>query len=163
MRVWPYQMLRILPTKQLLSQWRECMAISGMIASGKDIYSMDGINHATINRIKEYTLEEFMLYCDLVIDAFNKREFKIGTNTIEKLEKDIYYSPQIEKAEIEEVDTKYGKIIKSIKLNGKPLWENFHNERYLKQCLYMFQEKEDVDILYDNEWEKLESAFDYLL
>ena len=158
MRIWPYQMLLILPTRQLVSQWRECLAISGMIY-GDGNKSLDNINHATINRIKNYPLEHFAAYCDLVRLAFAKREFIIGTNTIEKLNNNIDYENLNYNLDYKiSNNIIYSAIVKTGN-NNEFLWENFHNDRYLKQCLYMFQEKHDVDMLYNNEWGNLINNF----
>lgn len=151
MRVWPYQMLSVLPSRHLLSQWRECLAISGCIAGA-------GLNHATVNRIKEYPLEHFAAYCDLVRKEFAARNYTIGTNTIEKLDNDINYSNLV--YEVEEIPTVNLNILL---INGQPLFENFHNERYLRQCFYMFQEKYDCDMLYEEEWKKIMEKFGFLM
>ena len=62
MRLWHTELIKVLPREQLVAQWRECLAISGMIASleeFKETGSLEGINHATINRIKDYPLKHF--------------------------------------------------------------------------------------------------------
>ena len=163
MRLWPYQMLDVLPYRQMLSQWRECLAISGMIRNG------DGkVNHATINRLNDYPIEHFCIYCKLVIKEFKRREWTIGTNAIGKLNENIdYESIECDYKEKIEKDEN-GNEIKTVYVltpDGKSekLFENFHNERYIKQCLYSFQEKYDVNMLNDKEWKILENKFKYLL
>ena len=49
--------------------------------------------------------------------------------------------PRIEKLEVSELDI---------------LFEEFHNERYLRQCYYNLQEKYDDGIIPEEEWKKLD-------
>lgn len=140
MRMWPYQMLDVLPTKQLVSQWRECLAIAGSMASEA------GLNHATVNRVKEYPVEHFAAYCDLVRKEFEARGFTIGTNTIEKLDRDINYSC-----------LKYGlEVVDGLALvDGERLLGDFHGDRYVMQCVYSFQERYDCGTITKLEWERI--------
>lgn len=166
MRTWPYQMLDSLPYRQLLSQWRECLAISGMIYGDGNKISLDNINHATINRLKDYPLDHFIVYCDLVRKEFIRREWTIGTNTIEKLNNEINFENRLIElqSKINNKSVTNGFIKKStIYIDNQPLFENFHNERYIRQCLYSFQEKYDVGMINKEEWEKLRNKFFYLL
>ena len=147
MRIWPYQMLDVLPTKQLVSQWRECLAISGCIAGA-------GLNHATVNRVKEYPLEHFAAYCDLVRKEFAAREFTIGTNTIEKLDRDINYSRL-------EYTLKISNGVALV--NGQPLLEQFHSIRHIRQCVYSFEERYDCGTITELEWGKIVDKFGSLM
>lgn len=165
MRLWPYQMLDTLPSRHLLSQWRECLAIGGMLGANT-------LNHATVNRVKDYPIEHFYAYCDLVRKEFLRRGYTIGTNTLEKLENDIKYPVKDVDNSLEwnnvnyEIFEDYSKPVnkmgfKIIKIgdNEEFLFENFHNERYLKQCLYMFEEKYDCDMLYEEDWNAMSKKF----
>lgn len=153
MRLWPYQMLSALPSRQLTSQWRECLAIAGSISRNEP-------NHATVNRVKDYKIEHLAVYCDLVREEFKTRGFIIGTNTIDKLNADINYSNLIyEVKEIQDEDTK----LKLVLVDNERLFKNFHNERYLIQCLYSFQEKCDCGMLSDDEWYKIYTKFSNLI
>jgi uncharacterized protein (TIGR02328 family) len=142
-------MLSVLPSRQLTSQWRECLAIAGSI-------SRNELNHATVNRVKDYKIEHFAAYCDLVREEFKERNFTIGTNTIDKLNNDIDYSNLVyEVKEIQDEDSK----LKLVLVDNERLFKNFHNERYLIQCLYSFQEKYDCGMLSDDEWDKICNKF----
>ena len=169
MRLWPYQMLDVLPRMQMLSQWRECLAVGGMLGA-------ENLNHATVNRVKDYPIEHFMVYCDLVREEFANRGWTIGTNTLEKLKNDIGYEENLDNKNYTIVhsliDTKNGSPIPEISViyndekdttKNYKLFYNFHNERYLKQCLYSFQEKYDCGMLTDDEWNKIVNKFPNLV
>ena len=160
MRLWPYQMLDVLPRMQMLSQWRECLAVGGMLGAKT-------LNHATVNRVKDYPIEHFMVYCDLVRREFANRGWTIGTNTLEKLKNDIGYETDESKRDFdycgdEDCDGKY-QIVVNRRFGMSILFDSFHDERYLKQCLYSFQEKYDCGMLTDEEWNKIVDKFDYLI
>ena len=161
MRTWPYQILSAIPNQYILGQWRECLAISGMIAKSNNILKMDGINHATINRIKDYPLNHFIVYCNEVKNEMINRGFTIGTNTIEKLNNDIDFEKNLQNLILNHnyVENTLFQII----INNEILFENFHNERYIKQCYYMFQEKYDCKMLNKEYFDFLNKKINILL
>lgn len=128
MRLWHYEILEYLPRKHLLSQLRECTAIAVAIDSGKPI------NHVIINRIYDYGIDEFRIYCELVRKEFIRRDWTISDKTLKKLHLDNF------DIEIDE--------------NTK-IFENWHNKRYLTQCFYNLQEKYDCGMINEDEWEIL--------
>lgn len=137
MRLWPYQMLDVLPRKQLLSQLRECTALSVAI-------QRDGkTNHILINKMMDYDIKEFRVYCQMVVDEMHRREYKVADRTIHKL--------QIEERPMADVDYEETKI-----------FEEWHNERYLKQCIYNLQEKYDCGGLTEEEWVKIKEKFKHI-
>lgn len=154
MRLWPYQMLDVLPVRQLVSQWRECLAVAGTI-------KLKGtLNHSTVNRVMEYDIVHLALYCDLVRKEFARREFTIGTNTIEKLNNDIDYSNL--KYETKEIKNPNGYI--EYLINSESfLFENYHNERHIKQCLYSFQERVDCNAIDKEQWIIMQKKFSKLI
>lgn len=151
MRLWPYQMIDVLPRKHLVSQWRECLAISGVLAS-KGV-----VNHSTVNRLNEYDIEHFVFYTELIRKEFYNRGYRIGQNTIEKLNNDINFENILPSLSIKEILE--NKNYTQYEINGNILFKNFHNDRYIKQCLYMFQEKYDTNYLTEEEWSKLANKF----
>ena len=153
MRLWPYQMLDVLPVRQLVSQWRECLAVAGTI-------KLTGtLNHSTVNRVMEYPIEHLGFYCNLVRIEFANRQFTIGVNTIEKLNNDINYANLEYNAEKIINLNGYDEYI----INGKKLFENYHNERSIIQCLYGFQERIDCDAIYQEQWEVMQKKFKMLI
>lgn len=120
-----------------------------------------GINHATINRIKDYSIERFAAYCDLVRKEFKNREYTIRTNTIEKLNNNINYENLDYELKLNEEKSKDG--IEYYEVNGILLFKDFHNERYIRQCFYSFQEKFDCNMISEEEWSKIENKFKYIV
>ena len=139
MRLWHYKMIPVLPVKHLCSQFRECSAVASMINNNK-------VNHIIINRVKDYPIEHFYLYCRLVINEMFRRNYKMSPIVLEKLG----YNLSIDYTVCEENDILY---------NGSPIFKNWHNDRYLKQCLYNFQEKYDCGGLTNEQWSKIYNKF----
>jgi len=119
-----------------------------------------GINHATINRIKDYSIEHFASYCDLVRKEFKDRNYKICRNAIEKLNKNIDYENLKYNLEVNKTRSRNGVVYYDV--DGEPLFENFHNQRYIIQSLYFFQEKVDCNMITEQEWGKMVKKFQHL-
>ena len=156
MRLWPYQMLKVLPNKYIVAQWRECLGVAGCLASEK------GLNHATVNRVKDYDISHFIIYCDLVRKEMKRRFFTVGTNTIEKLDNDIDFTNQLDfiynKSHEFYYRTEENKSI-TVYYYDKLLFGGYHNMRYIQQCYFMFEEKHDCGMLSDEEFKKVYDAW----
>lgn len=134
MRLWHYNMLDVLPKKQLIAQLRECVAIA------KDIYEKGKTNHILINRIMDYDLQEFRDYCNILIyEMIVNRKYSVKTKTIEKLQK--YIDLQID-------SNPYNKHC----VYEVPLFEFWHDKSYLKICYYNLYEKFLCGGIEDYEW-----------
>lgn len=157
-RLWHYKLIPVLPRLWLISQLRECAGVCAM-------YKTETINHATINRVKDYDFNELKLYSQLVVDEMLKRGYKVGYNALEKMDlvKYNYNLFDEEFLKSEGLPTKlidlevlenitFTKKLKEIKENRGVIFENYHNDRYLKQCYYMFEEKLDCGMLTENEF-----------
>lgn len=122
MRLWHKDLIHVLPTKQLLAQWRECCAIVGNIEKyGKP-------NHILVNPIMNYNKSHFYLYCCIVCKEMLDRGFEVSETSRNKIlsyvsDEEVQISSRIEK--------------------DKTLFEGWHNERYLIQCYYNLEEKYD--------------------
>lgn len=137
MRLWNYQMLSVLPRQQLLSQLRECVAIS------KDIYETGHTNHILINKIMDYPIEEFQIYCDMVVEEMLNRGYKVSDTTIDKLSKYLKYKCH---------DDFY--VVKDIKI-----FKDWHDSRYMVICLYNIYEKFLCGGVTEDEWDKIYHKF----
>ena len=143
MRLWHYDLLDVLPRQQLCSQLRECVAIA------KDIYEKGTTNHILINPIMDYDLNHFILYCNLVITEMEKRGYKVSDKTKDKLNKYINYYKEM-------MIMPTSKRMLILCENGyKPLFDNWHTDRYLIQCLYNLEEKYDRGGITPEEWDKI--------
>ena len=72
MRLWHYKLIPVLPKKQLVSQWRECIAIKGMWEKGKLA------NQPLVNYVMEYSKVYFLSYVRILLSELEKRKIKIN-------------------------------------------------------------------------------------
>ena len=145
MRLWHYDLLDVLPKQQLCSQLRECVAIA------KDIYEKGTTNHILINPIMDYDLNHFRLYCNLVIKEMEKRGYNVSDKTKEKLNKYINYYKEMtimQTTRIFILDNGYND-------GYRELFDDWHTNRYLKQCLYNLEEKYDRGGITQEEWDRI--------
>lgn len=129
MRLWHYKLIPILPTKMLVSQWREVIAIKRQWEKGSLV-------HRLVGYVKDYDKARFSTYTTIVITELQKRNIKYQNKYLEEIyefckrgETYIYYVLNYEYPE--------------------------HNDRYLKQCYYNLQEKYDRGIISEEEWKKI--------
>ena len=133
MRLWHPRLIPYLPKKQLISQWRECIAI-------KRQWEKDTLKHPLVAYVMNYDKRYFFDYVSKITKEMTKR--KINYNV------DYYY-------EI------FNFCLLHIAFFDFAILEDTykeHNSRYLKQCLYNLQEKadrgiltpEEYNIIYDN-------------
>lgn len=138
MRLWHKDLIPYLPRQQLLSQWRECCAIAGSIAK------KGTPNHLLVNKIMKWPIDYFHFYTSYVIDEMKKRNYKVNDKsiinfTINQPTFNLYYC--------------------AIHRTGINIYPDWHNERYLKQCLFNLQEKYDCGGIPENEWKRIEEKF----
>ena len=143
MRLWHRDLIPFLPRKQLLAQWRECSCIC------RNIAEKGTPNHLLVNKILNYPFEHFLEYSRLVIYCLQENHYKISELSrrrfIENFNKFSNYKDYTK-------DT-----------FGNWIFKDWHNERYLKQCLYNLQEKYDCGGIPEKEWKIIENEFkDYL-
>lgn len=131
MRLWHKDLIPVLPKQQLVAQWRECCCIARNIA-------VNGTpNHLLVNKVLEYPLDHFIYYSGMVEKEMKKRGYKCDWNMFEK------YG----------LHTSDGKIMCSKNM----LFDGWHNDRYLRQCLYNLQEKYDCGGIPILEWLKIDN------
>ena len=133
MRLWHIDLIDVLPRQQLLGQWRELCCIASNIKKNNTP------NHILVNKIMDYTWSDFKSYCVNVINEMRKRGYKVSEEKLWKYDV-----------------TKDSEIVNNV-------YNEWHNERYLKQCLYNLQEKYDCGGVSDEEWNKISKKFHYLL
>ena len=144
MRLWAKQLIPYLPKLQLLSQWRECCAICSNIAN------KGTSNHILVNKIMDYEFVHFMEYTRLVVSEMERRHYKVSqkamNNFLSNFEKFADPNEALIGASLERI-----------------LFADWHNERYLKQCLFNLQEKFDCGGIPKDEWKVIEDKFGYLM
>lgn len=138
MRLWHKDLIPVLPRQQLLSQWRECCCIARNIA-------INGTpNHILVNKILDYPLGMFTTYTRFVRDEMIRRGYNISKQALNNYRDNINQcSERLDNYNI----TEYGPL--------SMLYEDWHNNRYLKQCFYNLQEKYDCGAIPEIEWQKI--------
>ncbi len=134
MRLWHYELIKVLPLKQLTGQWRECRAIIGLINK------FGNPNSLIVNKVMEYPFYHFEKYIKLVQKEMIKRNYKIKIDIftlLNKLDKSLFNNNFI-----------------NITTNIFPDW---HNDRYFLQCYYNLQEKFDCHGISQNDWKKIDN------
>ena len=129
MRLWHYRLIPYLPRLQLVSQWRECCCIA------KNIAEKGTPNHILVNKIMDYPIDHFAQYCCHVYNEMHYRGYKYD---VSRLNKHI-----------------------SLTLTNVPIqvFPNWHNDIYLRQCLYNLEEKAMCNGIPSDEWEKIYKKF----
>jgi uncharacterized protein (TIGR02328 family) len=142
MRIWHKDLLNVLPKKQFLGQNRELIAIM------RDWRDKGKTNHILINKVMDYPKSELFKYYDLYYQEYSKRGYVYN----EKLWKEFKKFAEFEN--MNEFDIK--------NLYSTKLFENWHNDEYLIQCLYNLQEKYYCNGISEEEWEKIYNKYEYL-
>ena len=127
MRLWHKELIQYLPRQQLLGQWRECCAIA------RNISTKGTPNHVLVNKVLEYKDEDFNTYTYKVVQEMIERG----------------YDPDI---------TRFFKHRKIGIVDFYPkqeIFKDWHNDRYMKQCLMNLQEKADCGAIPAEEWKKI--------
>ena len=125
MRLWHKDLIPYLPRQQLLGQWRECCLIA------KNIAEKGSPNHILVNRIMDYPESHFNVYALHVYKEMQRRNYKCDWNKFSEW-----------------------RINKNYDWELKNIFPNWHNERYLGQCLSNLQEKYDCGGITEAEWDR---------
>lgn len=145
MRLWHKDLISYLPRQQLIAQWRECCAIASNLAD------KGTPNHILVNKILNYTKNHFWNYHCLIIKEMHNRGIKTTSRSMNMFT--INYRYWIEDNE---------PLVFSM-VCFDDLFADWHNERYLKQCLYNLQEKYDCGGISEDEWKLIQDNFDEYL
>lgn len=129
MRLWDYRLLKVLPDKMLVSEWRECIAIKRQWEKGT-------LKHRLVSYVMDYDKTYFYNYVSHVCN--------------EMIDRDINYQTKYFNEICEFCDVNVW-TVGLLDLNEYPE----HNNRYLKQCYYNLQEKADRGIITEEEWDKI--------
>ena len=127
MRLWHKDLIPFLPRKQLIGQWRECCLIA------KNINVNGTPNHILVNKIMDYPIDHFFRYCVEIKQEMIKRHYVCNEEKCKK-----YFQK---------------KQYKFHCMND--IFTNWHNERYLRQCIYNLEEKAMCGGISKEEWNKI--------
>lgn len=140
MRLWHKYLIGVLPKQQLLGQWRECCLIA------KNIAEKGTPNHILVNKIMEYPIEHFLIYCDSVYEEMCFRRYKCDPNKVMKY-----------------VDALGFDLKKRYEVCYLDIFSDWHNDRYLKQCMFNLQEKYDCGGIPETEWVDIKNRYEELM
>ena len=129
LRLWDYRLLKVLPNRFIVSQWRECIAIKRQWEKGT-------LKHRLVSYVMDYDRSSFYRYVESVRDELWERNIKIQHKYFDEI-----------RQFCEENDNAMYELYPE------------HNDRYLKQCLYNLQEKADRGIITQEEWKIIEDEF----
>lgn len=133
MRLWHRDLIMFLPKKQLVGQWRECCAImAGLAKNGT-------VKHPLVKKITHYSMNEFWAYTAFLYAELDHRGYNPRWSA--------FWNP-------------YYKVTGGWIDIPDTIFKDWHNDRYLKQCLYNLQEKYDCGVISDEEWQKIIDRFE---
>lgn len=132
-RLWHKDLIPYLPKNQLLGQWRECCCIA------KNIADNGTPNHILVNKVLNYPLKHFYTYGLLIYNEMRKRNYKTNMNKFEK-----YFNGENGEVQIQTT----GQVFKG-----------WHNDIYLKICLYNLYEKALCGGISQEEWDIIANKF----
>lgn len=138
MRLWHKDLIPYLPRQQLLGQWRECCLIA------KEIAEKGAVNHILVRPVMDYPLSHFRGYTLLVQMECAKRGYRIRPYSFWK------YFPDVTP------------ILMARVLDNDKIFPEWHNRRYLEQCISNLQEKYDRGGLTEKEWATIYYSLEHI-
>lgn len=136
MRLWHKALIRVLPRQQLISQWRECMAVARNI----ELYGLP--RHGLVNKVMDYPVSHLYFYTDMVVLELLDRGYKVSPVALKKFEDTM-----------RNIDYNYDDVVEE-----SELFKNWHNKDYLIQCYYNLQEKYDCGLINQYDWRRIEAT-----
>ncbi len=151
MRLWHYRLLPYLPRQQLLSQWRECCCIA------KSIAEKGTPNHILVNKIMDYPIDHFVEYCYKICIEMEHRGYRCDFSRIDRYLETIAGVSRPPKISFERLDF-YAALI-ALQRNGEQIFPEWHNDIYLRECLYNLEEKFRAGGIPVDEWQVIYDRF----
>ena len=136
MRLWHKDLIRILPKQQLVSQWRECIAIAKLIGQ------YGSTRHGLVEKVMDYPISHFYYYTDLVVLTLFDRGYKVSPIALKKFED---LMGQIAYKHYDDI------------VDERDLFNKWHDARYFTQCYFNLQEKADCGLISEYEWRRIEN------
>ena len=142
MRLWHKDLMPVLPRQQLLSQWREVCGIA------RDINADGTPNHLLVNRVLNYPEYHLRFYMQMVIRQMRDRGYNISQAAYKKCSANLKQAR--DKGIFPEHQMQNGNFI---------LFDGWHNDIYLRQCLYNLEEKYICGGISNEEWQRICAKF----
>lgn len=134
MRLWHKDLIPFLPRQQLLGQWLECCLIA------KNIAENGTPNHVLVNNVMKYHNGHFWYYTMDVGFEMTRRGYNGDVETFLK-----HYR-------------RYGEAFPQY-VKHEYIFQGWHNDRYLRQCLANLQEKADCGAIPAEEWKRITDVY----
>lgn len=134
MRCWHKDLIPFLPRLQLLGQWRECCGIA------RDIAKNGTPDHILVNRVMDYSLNHFLNYTSSVIAEMESRGYKVNRD------KFLGWMAATD-------------LINPMFICDDSIFYDWHNDTYLRQCLYNLEEKAICGGISKDEWKRIYDEF----
>lgn len=138
MRLWHYKLLPYLDDFHIVSQWRELLAIKGAIDKNGTP------NHRLVNKVLDYPITDFKWYVSLVTSELNRRNIRYDSK--KRLEVYNWHSDKFACP-----NYKWS--------NDNHPYMDWHNDTYLRQCIYNLEEKAICNIVSKHAWNKIYDKF----
>lgn len=133
MRIWHKELIPYLPREQLIAQWRELSAIAS------NIKTKGTPNHILVNKVMNYPFNDFITYAAAVRQEMTFRGYRT-------------------------MDSVWKKIVSVA--NGdynilpiEEIYNGWHNDRYLLQCILNLEEKYDCGGIDQKDWDRIKRVF----
>jgi uncharacterized protein (TIGR02328 family) len=132
MRLWHKHLIEVLPREQLVAQWRECSAIAG------NIKTKGTPNHILVNKIMNYPMNHFISYSFYLRQEMTRRGYRTMNSVWNKICSvcDDYNILPIEE-----------------------LYPDWHNKKYMRQCIYNLEEKYDCGGIKEEDFKKIVDVY----
>ena len=135
MRLWHKDLIAFLPREQLVSQWRECSAIAGNIAT------KGTPNHILVNKVLEYDFDHFITYSKDIRDEMTLRKYRTMDSVWNKI---VALKPDW----------------KEIPFCN--LYFDWMNDEYFDICYYNLLEKYRCGGIREDDWQAIEKIYNTL-
>ncbi len=133
MRLWHINLIPYLPRQQLISQWRELIMIASCLHS-------KNLHNGLVNKVKNYSYNHLYSYSMKVVAEIHNRGYRTSKNAYDKF-------------------LNYLKTIEPDYHLVNNIYQNWHNEIYLRQCLYNLEEKYSCGLITQDEWNIIYNQF----
>lgn len=104
-------------------------------------------NHLLVNKILEFPTIHFFIYSSMVVEEMRGRGYRVSKRSLDNFQEN-YDSFK-----------KNYNFFKDGRLKPNDIFSRWHNERYLRQCLYNLQEKYDCGGVSEMSWSKITNEF----
>lgn len=138
MRLWHKDLIPVLPRQQLLGQWREVCAIM------RNIETKGTPNHVLVNKVMDYPPSHLLTYAMQIFIEMKCRD----------------YSPDFSRflGPYDRYSREY-----AVDLRVDDIFQEWMNDRYLRQCYYNLEEKHDCGAISDEDFARIRKVCERVL